>query len=90
MYRAGIEGILGFRRRGMELSFEPCIPKAWAGFEITYRFQSTTYHVTVTNPQGVMGGIVQMTLDDQERPHHPASIPLVDDGRTHQVHLTLG
>jgi cellobiose phosphorylase len=74
----------------MALFFDPCIPKAWPGFEITFKFQATTYHITVTNPQGTGRGILQMTLDDQARPPQPASIPLVDDGKVHQVHLILG
>ena len=34
MYRAGIEWILGFRLRGTRLHIDPCIPRAWRGFEI--------------------------------------------------------
>jgi cyclic beta-1,2-glucan synthetase len=36
MQRAGIESILGLRMLGTSLHFNPCIPKAWAGFQITF------------------------------------------------------
>src|SRR5206468_12731817 len=60
MYRAGVEGILGFRRRGAHLLLDPCIPKAWPGFEVVFKFQSATYHITVANPQGVGSGIAHV------------------------------
>ncbi len=34
MYRAGLEWILGFRLQGAALLLDPCIPRAWPGFEI--------------------------------------------------------
>lgn len=91
MYRAGIEGILGLRRRGAELLIDPCIPTTWSGFEITFNFQATTYRITVTNPQALSRGIIRATLDDRSVPaESPTHIPLIDDRRTHHVHLVLG
>ena len=52
MYRAGIEWILGFRLRGARLYFDPCIPRAWRGFEITFRYHSSRYEIVVENPHG--------------------------------------
>ncbi|HVI87305.1 MAG TPA: glucoamylase family protein [Dongiaceae bacterium] len=91
MYRAGIEGILGLRRRGAQLLLEPCIPTTWPGFEMTFKFQSTTYRITVTNPHCVSRGIISATLDDQAIPtESPTGVPLIDDGETHLVQLVLG
>jgi cyclic beta-1,2-glucan synthetase len=91
MYRAGIEGILGLRRHGAELLLAPCIPSTWPGFEITFRFQSTTYRIIVTNPQAVSRGIVSATLDGVTIPAlNPIRIPLIDDKETHLVQLVLG
>lgn len=91
MYRAGIEGILGLRRHGAELLLAPCIPSTWPGFEITFRFQSTTYRIIVTNPQAVSRGIVSATLDGVTIPAlNPTRIPLIDDKETHLVQLVLG
>ena len=37
MYRLGIEAILGLQRTGQELRLDPCIPKQWTGYTMTYR-----------------------------------------------------
>ena len=51
-YQAVLESILGFHRLGDRLVFQPCIPPEWSHFEITYRFRSATYAITVENPTG--------------------------------------
>ena len=94
MYRAGLESILGFRLQGAVLLLDPCIPKTWKSFEITYRFRSTRYEIAVENPGGVNRGVVSWTLDGTIQPApvlgSPACIPLKDDGVAHYVHVVLG
>jgi len=51
LYRVGLEAILGFRLQGKRLEFNPCVPPGWAGYEVTYRHRSTTYHILVDNRQ---------------------------------------
>jgi cyclic beta-1,2-glucan synthetase len=89
MYRAGIEWILGFRLRGRFLHLDPCIPRAWRGFEIVFRYHASRYEIRVENPRGVTRGISAVALDGQTLVDG-ASIPLTDDGATHQVHVVLG
>ena len=89
MYRAGVEWILGFRLRGTQLEIDPCIPRAWRGFDIAFRYHASRYEVQVINPNAVTKGVVAMTLDDRELPPDAALI-LVDDGATHQVRVTMG
>src|SRR5690606_30263513 len=38
MYQAGIEWILGLRRRGTRLYISPCIPSEWPEYSVHYRF----------------------------------------------------
>ena len=90
MYRAGLEWILGFRLRGKTLAIDPCIPKKWPGFEISYRHGSTRYEITVTNPQNVSRGVSSVELDGNALGQRPAQIELADDGATHQVKIILG
>jgi cyclic beta-1,2-glucan synthetase len=90
MYRTAVEGILGINLRGNFLSIDPCIPRTWSGFEITYRHGSSRYHVVVDNPNGVCRGIVRATTDDREIPIADCGIPLVDDGISHYARITLG
>ena len=90
MYRAGIEGILGFRRRGMFLVLDPCIPKAWPSVEIVFKFYSARYDVTVENPHGISRGVTHAELDGKTLPDGPTRIPLLDDGEIHSVRVILG
>ena len=53
MYRAAVEWLLGFRLRGRLLRLEPCIPRAWEGCRIRYRYHSARYEIEVENPNRV-------------------------------------
>ncbi|MGZ4805769.1 MAG: GH36-type glycosyl hydrolase domain-containing protein, partial [Ilumatobacteraceae bacterium] len=90
MYQAGIEWILGFRLRGTTLLLDPCIPRAWPGFQIDFRYHSAKYEIVVDNPRGVSRGVVSAELDGVTLPGDGASIPLTDDGVTHKVKVVLG
>ena len=90
MQRAGIESILGLRVEGAFVYFEPCIPKGWPGFEITFRYGSARYEVKVENPDRVACGIGLAKLDGQIATQRPLRLPLEDDGITHQVWVRLG
>jgi cyclic beta-1,2-glucan synthetase len=90
MYRAGTEWILGINVRGQMLRVDPCIPRAWAGFEFTYRHGSSRYSVAVKNPRGVSRGIAHAALDGRELAGTAIEINLLDDGRDHHCEVTLG
>jgi cyclic beta-1,2-glucan synthetase len=80
MYRTAVEGILGIRLRGETLVIDPCIPRAWAGFEFTFKYGTSRYQIAVKNPRGVSRGV----------PGAAGQIKLVDDGRHHYAEITLG
>ena len=90
MYRTAVEGILGIHVRGRMLVVNPCIPRAWTGFEVTHRYGSSRYRITVENPHGVSQGVVKASLDGQEISASPCQIALVDDGAYHYGVVTLG
>ena len=89
MYRAGLEWILGFRAHGTTLFLDPCVPRAWRGFEIVYRYHSTRYDIAVENPRGVSRGVTRVELDGTAL-EHLVGIPLADDGASHRVRVILG
>ena len=89
LYRAGLEWILGLRKRGSALQIDPCIPRTWKGFEITVRHGRTIYRITVENPKGVCRGVSWISLDGAQLSGEPL-VPLTDDGREHQVRVVLG
>jgi cyclic beta-1,2-glucan synthetase len=88
-YRAGLEWILGFRKRGSTLCIDPCIPRGWKRFEITYHHGDSVYRITVENPKGVCRGVSGVSLDGTPLLGE-ALVPLSDDGCEHQVHVVLG
>jgi len=88
--RAGVEAILGLSRQGDVLHLNPCIPKAWPGFEITLRHGSTRYEIQVENPDSVSRGVTSANLDSTAIVERPLRVPLVDDGRTHLLWVRLG
>ena len=90
MYRVGLETILGFRLRGTTLVLDPCVPRAWPGFQIVYRYGTARYDIAVENPRGVCRGVTAVELDGEVLPYDKAQIPLFDDGKIHRVRVVLG
>ncbi|HKO96501.1 MAG TPA: glucoamylase family protein [Pyrinomonadaceae bacterium] len=88
MYRAGLESILGFKLQGRRLKVDPCIPRWWREFEITYRRAQTIYRIKVENPLAVSRGITSVELDGAMQSSD--DFELVDDGQTHTVLIVLG
>ncbi|MDZ4168377.1 MAG: glucoamylase family protein [Coriobacteriia bacterium] len=90
-YRVALNTLLGFRVRSIEgsphLSVDPCIPKHWPRYTMAYRFGSTTYAITVENPRGVNRGVAHVSLDGVRS--DALTVPLTDDGRRHEVLVTL-
>ncbi|MEO8341344.1 MAG: hypothetical protein ABI604_16830, partial [Nitrospirota bacterium] len=94
LYRAGLEAVLGFQLRGDHLRIDPCIPKVWPGFQITYQKRGpqgriTRYEITVENPGHVCHGVTRVELDGNALAATDAT-PLADDGLTHSLRVVLG
>jgi cyclic beta-1,2-glucan synthetase len=89
LYRAGLEWLLGLRLRGTSLLLDPCVPSAWQGFEITFRYRSTRYEIAVASSGGSNRHVTSLQLDGQALSPQPALVPLVDDGATHRVRAVL-
>jgi len=88
LYRAGLESMLGLRRRGGTFSLEPCVPSSWPAYEIEWRVGCTRYRIAVSNPDRYCRGVLSATLDG--RATDAGAIPIVDDGETHEVRVVLG
>jgi cyclic beta-1,2-glucan synthetase len=90
-YRVALHWMLGLRITAENgervLVVDPCIPKRWPGFTMTYRHNTATYRIRVVNPRGVNRGVAYTSLDGNrlDRP----SVPLADDGREHEVVVTM-
>ncbi len=94
LYRAGLEAVLGFQLRGDRLLIDPCIPKSWPDFQITYQRRGrqhavTRYVITVENPDHVCHGVTRVELDGRVI-NATGGITLADDGQTHALRVVLG
>ncbi len=87
-YRIVLERVLGLRKNGQLLSLVPCVPSRWRRFALSYRHGNSTYQIRVDNPQQVSCGVTQLLLDG--KPLRESQIQLVDDGRSHELRVTLG
>ncbi|HSD29545.1 MAG TPA: glucoamylase family protein, partial [Vicinamibacteria bacterium] len=88
LYRVGLEGILGLRRRGGHLSLDPCMPTQWDRYSVRWRLGATVYEIVVLNPERKGRGIAVAFLDGESV--DPRDIPLREDGRHHVLKATLG
>ena len=60
----------------------------WTSYQVTYRDGETIFQIRVDNASGVNRGVRQVTLDGKVLPGN--EIPLLDDGRQHQVQVLMG
>lgn len=88
-YRAGIEWLLGLNVRADKMYFNPCIPRDWRSYSLSYQQEETHYDITVNNPDGVSKGIVLIELDGVAQTENDG-IPLMHDGQNHQVLVIMG
>jgi cyclic beta-1,2-glucan synthetase len=88
MYRAGLESILGFKLQNDRLEINPCVPRWWRDFEITYRRGRAVYRIKVENPLGVSRGVVTVELDGAVQTE--LAFTVVDDEKTHNVRIVMG
>ena len=90
MQRAGVESILGLRRKGAVLIIDPCIPSEWPGFRASVRYGSSRYDIVVENPDGVMRGVRSAEVDAASAETRPLTVRLLDDGQPHTIRVRLG
>jgi cellobiose phosphorylase len=79
---------LGVRPTYKGLEIDPCIPKAWDGFEVTRVLRGTTYKLRVKNPHHVSKGVQRLLVDGKSISGQ--IVPLFNDGKTHEVEVLMG
>ena len=70
------------------LEIDPCVPRWWHDFEITYRRGRAVYRIKVENPLAVSRGVVSVEVDGTDQ--KDKAIALVDDEQTHNVRIVMG
>ncbi len=95
MFRVAVESVLGLRMEdGNTVLLDPRIPDDWVGFSVEYRpLKGTTLHrIQVTVSGGNAAAVTGVTVDGKSLAPSDsmARWPFVDDGRVHQIEVTLG
>lgn len=87
LYRVGIEWILGFRLHGDCFSIDPCIPRNWEKFELTFQHHRAKYLIQVENPNKQMHGVQRIRLNGVELKRR--TVPLDKTAGEHTVIVTM-
>jgi len=89
MYRTIFETILGINRRGDLLSVTPQLLKSMNNVKVTLPCGASKYHLIIKRSGGrSYSKISSATRDDQKC--DVLAIPFVDDGKEHEIIVTLG
>ena len=86
MYRAWIEDVLGFKRRGDLLTLSPVLPEDWPEFEITYRYRSSVYEITVHKDSSIVATTMSI---DGGAPAVRDTLQLSGDGGIHRIDVRI-
>ncbi len=87
MYTLILESLLGLRKSGDTLMFDPCIPLSWESYQIEYRFHSTRYFIKILNlvPGSEVTSIMVDEFDQKDMVVH-----LQDDQIDHNIIVNIG
>jgi N,N'-diacetylchitobiose phosphorylase len=89
MYTAVTKWILGVRPTLAGLVVDPAIPHGWHGFDVQRQWRGASYRISVTNPEHVSSGVVELVVDGVSlMPGAP--IPPAEPGATVKVSVVLG
>ena len=85
-YLAGVQYILGMNIYHNFMSFNPCIPKFWEGFEIKYKFGNSIYNINVKNSDGKNTGVSKVFVNGVENEN---KIVLDGSGKVFNVEVIM-
>lgn len=86
-YIAGLENILGIKKKGEELIINPCIPHEWEYFKVEYIYEETKYVIEVKNPNKKSVGCISISLDNDFIQTN--NIKLLNDKKEHVVEIVM-
>lgn len=87
-YFVALQSILGVRPELEGLRIDPCIPKAWPGFEMKRVFRGKTLHISVKNPNGKSRGVSELKVNGRVIPGNLVAISDLSEGA--RIEATLG
>ena len=86
LYQLIVDSVIGLKRRGDKLYFDPCLPDEWANVSIQYKFKTSIYNIEMLQ-ESSGNDVMQIVLDGVVISGN--FINLVDDGAEHNVSCEL-
>ena len=83
---AATQYLLGIRPEFDGLAVDPCIPADWKEFSVTRRWRGATYHIHITNPDGVEKGVRSILADGKP----VARLPILPAGAECHAEVVMG
>ena len=71
-------------------SIDPCIPRAWRGFEIAFRYHASATRSSCRIRAACRAASRAWRSMARRLPSGSATVPLTDDGATHRIRVVLG
>ena len=87
LYIAGLEYVLGIKRKGKTIVINPCIPHEWDFFKIEYNFVDTLYIIDVKNPNHKSNGFTSISFDNNFIDTN--EIILENDEKRHLIEIVM-
>ncbi len=87
LYIAGLEYLLGIKKKGDILVIDPCIPHNWKNFKVEYKYKNTDYTIKVSNPNEKTHQIKTISLDNNFIKTN--EISLINDGKNHVIEIEM-
>jgi cellobiose phosphorylase len=85
MYRLVLESLLGVTLEVDWLRFAPCLPPAWNGFALRYRYRETYYNIIMRRIEVESEAGPSVTVDGVAQSGN--AFHLADDGQEHHVEV---
>ncbi|SJZ97061.1 GH36-type glycosyl hydrolase domain-containing protein [Sediminibacterium ginsengisoli] len=88
MYQLLFEWLVGIRKEGDRLVFNPCIPDSWPEVAVQYKYQDTVFAIKIIKDRSAGKGRVNVVADEQQQPGN--SIQLINDQKAHSIIVKTG
>lgn len=85
-YFSATRYMLGIRPGFEQLIIDPCIPSEWKEFQVKRIWRGAEYDIRISNPEGVMKGVIEVSLDGEM----VSKIPALEPGSKHIVEVIMG
>ena len=86
LYQLIVDAVLGLKRRGAILQFDPCLPEEWGNVTVRYKYKTSLYIIQMIQDT-TDSTEIEVMLDDEIQQGH--SIILADDGKEHSVMVKM-